>query len=87
MSAREFEAFLTQIYVDASARARFKANPRAEGRRAGLSEEECSGLENTNWADLELAAGSYAHKRLLKRGRGKARSIRLRLQSILAAFR
>ena len=69
MSARSFEEFLTRIYVDARERARFKANPRAEGRHAGLSEEECAALENSDWVGLEMAARSFAHKRhsILKR--------------------
>ena len=69
MSARAFEAFLTRIYVDAGARARFKANPRAEARRAGLSDEECTALEKADMAGLEMAARSFARKRELK---GKA---------------
>lgn len=69
MSARAFEAFLTRIYVDAAARARFKANPRAETRRAGLSDEECTALENADWVGLEMAARGFARKRELK---GKA---------------
>jgi len=67
MSAREFEAFLTRIYVDAGARARFKANPGAESRRAGLSDEECAALENADWVGLEMAARSFARKRALKK--------------------
>jgi len=67
MSAREFEAFLTRIYVDAGARARFKANPGAEARRAGLSDEECAALENADWVGLEMAARSFARKRELKK--------------------
>jgi hypothetical protein len=66
MSARAFEAFLTRIYVDAGARERFKANPRTEARRAGLSDEECAALENTDWVGLEMAARSFASKRELK---------------------
>jgi hypothetical protein len=66
MSARAFEAYLARIYVDTDARARFKANPRAEGQRAGLSEKECAALENTDWVGLEMTARSFAHKRRLK---------------------
>lgn len=66
MSALQFEAFLARIYVDASARAAFKANPRSEARRAGLSEEECTALENTDWAGLEMTARSFANKRRSK---------------------
>jgi hypothetical protein len=66
MSARVFETFLTRIYADPGARARFKANPRAEARRAGLSDEECAALENTDWIGLEMAARSFARKRQMK---------------------
>ena len=72
MSARAFEAFLTHIYMDAGARARFKANPRAEARRAGLSDEECTALENTDWVGLEMAARSFARKRQSKLNRRHA---------------
>ena len=86
MSAREFEAFLARIYVDASALAAFKANPRGEASRAGLSQEECATLETVDWVALELAARSYARKRLLKVRRDNARSFRLGLRNLLAAL-
>jgi len=70
LSAREFEIFLTRIYVDRGARARFKENPRAEARRAGLSDEECAALENADFVGLEMAARSFARKRQLKRKNG-----------------
>ena len=71
MSARDLEAFLARIYVNGSARAAFKANPGVEARRAGLSEEECTALENTDWAGLEMAARSFAHKRRSKLARNR----------------
>jgi len=40
------------------------ANPRAEARRTGLSDEEC---ENIDWVGLEMAARSLARKRELQR--------------------
>ena len=86
MSARELEAFLVRIYVDASARAAFKANPRGEASRAGLSEEECASLVTVDWVALEFVARSYARKRLLKARRNNARSFRLRLRNLLAAL-
>ncbi len=76
MSAREFEAFLTRIYVDVGARARFKENPREEAQRAGLSDEECAALENADFVGLEMAARSFARKRQLKRKDGFILSIR-----------
>jgi hypothetical protein len=80
MSARAFEAFLTRIYVDAAARARFKASPRAEARLAGLSDEECTALENTDWVGLEMAASSFARKREQKLRRHLVFSIWARLR-------
>ena len=71
MSARDLEGFLARIYVDASARAAFKANPRGEAFRAGLSEEECSAVENMDWLGLEMAARSFAKKRQSKLGRNR----------------
>jgi hypothetical protein len=84
MSARSFEAFLTRIYVDADARAHFKANPRAEAQRAGLSEEECAAVENLDWMGLEMAARSFAHKRRSKLKRNRTGSFRDRLRHFLA---
>jgi len=86
MSARKFEAFLTRIYVDASARANFRANPRAEALQAGLSEQECAALENTDWVGLELAARSYAHKRSSKLRGNKARSFAVRARAFFATL-
>jgi hypothetical protein len=87
MSARAFEAFLTRIYVDAGARARFKASPRAEAQRAGLSEDECVSLENMDWAGLEMAARSFANKRHSKLKRNRVLPFRDRLRRLLANLR
>jgi hypothetical protein len=87
MGAREFEIFLTRIYVDVAAREAFKANRRGEALRAGLSEEECTALENTDLVDLELAARSYAHKRRSKLKRAQAHSIALGWRTFCAALR
>jgi hypothetical protein len=84
MSAREFEAFLTRIYVDAGDRARFRENPRAEAQRAGLSEEECAVLENADFVGLEMAALSFAHKRQLRGKRVLVDSLKLSLQRFVA---
>jgi hypothetical protein len=67
MSATQLEAFLVRLYVDAGARANFKANPRAESKKAGLSDEQCTALESIDWIGLEMAARSFANKRQLKR--------------------
>jgi hypothetical protein len=66
MSATQLEAFLARLYVDAEARASFKANPRAASKKAGLSGEQCAALENLDWVGLEMAARSFAKKRYLK---------------------
>jgi hypothetical protein len=78
MSASAFEAFLARIYVDPEARARFKADPYAEARRAGLSPEEAAAILKIDWVGLELATRSYAKKR-----RAKVRSTR---PSLIARF-
>jgi hypothetical protein len=83
MSARAFEAFLTRIYVHAGARARFRASPRAEARRAGLSEDECASLENLDWAGLEMAARSFADKRRRKLKKNRVLPFRDRLRQFL----
>jgi hypothetical protein len=67
LSSTQLEAFLARLYVDADARANFKGNPRGEAKKAGLSEEQCTALENLDWIGLEMAARSFAKKRQLKR--------------------
>jgi hypothetical protein len=62
-SSTQLEAFLARLYVDAGARANFKVNPRAEAKKAGLSDTQCSALENLDWVGLEMAARSFAKKR------------------------
>ncbi len=79
MSARDLEAFLARLYVDAAARARFAADPQAEAQRAGLSEEECASLKTIDWVGLEMAAQSFARKRKHKRSAGLATGLRRRL--------
>jgi hypothetical protein len=67
MNTPALERFLARIYVDAEARARFLANPRAEAERAGLNECESRSLENIDRTGLTLAARSFAKKRNAKR--------------------
>src|SRR6202021_1973836 len=55
-SSTQLEAFLARLYVDPEARANFKASPRAEAQKAGLSEDHCAALENLDWIGLEMAA-------------------------------
>jgi hypothetical protein len=66
-SSTRLETFLARLYVDAHARANFKANPLAEAKKAGLSDYESAALENLDWIGLEMAARSFAKKRHLKR--------------------
>ena len=49
MSSIRLEAFLARLYVDSDARANFKANPRAQAKKAGLSDEQSTALENLDW--------------------------------------
>jgi len=86
MSARKLEAFLARIYVNKNARTRFKANPQAEGKLAGLSVEECAALQNTDWIGLEMAARSFAHKRNFKRQKQSRDSFTKTFRNFLAAF-
>jgi hypothetical protein len=82
MSATQLEAFLARLYVDAGARANFKANPRAESKKAGLSDEQCTALVSIDWIGLEMAARSFAKKRLSKRRRTWFAVIKLRLSRL-----
>jgi hypothetical protein len=68
MSAQNMEALLARLYVDAAARASFRADPHGEARKAGLTEDECRSLENVDWVGVEMAC-SLAAKRQGKRTR------------------
>ena len=67
MSAR-FEAFLARIYVDAEARARFLADPRAASAAARLSPEETEAAAKIDRLGLHLVANSLQRKRARRRG-------------------
>lgn len=66
-NSTQLEAFLARLYVDSAARASFKSDPRAEAKKAGLSEDQCTALENLDWIGLEMAARSFTKKRHQKR--------------------
>jgi hypothetical protein len=66
MSSPRFEAFLSVIYTDATARTRFLANPDAEARRFGLTEAERQALQTIDLTGLELAAESFDRKQAWK---------------------
>jgi hypothetical protein len=82
MTSTQFEAFLARLYVDADARRSLKANPRAESKKAGLSDEQCTALENLDWIGLEMAARSFAKKRQSKRRPGWYATFKLRLSRL-----
>jgi hypothetical protein len=83
----EFETFLARLYTDAPLRARFLAAPRAEAARHGLTDEECTALERIDRTGLEMAARSFAHKRVLKASRGKRSWWRYVVEAALALGR
>jgi hypothetical protein len=78
-SSTQLEAFLARLYVDAHARVKFKSNPRAEAKKAGLSEVQCAALENLDWIGLEMAARTFAKKRNLKRRHTWFAALKMRL--------
>lgn len=82
MSPTQFEGFLARLYVDANTRRNLKANPREAAKTAGLSAEQCSALENLDWIGLEMAARSFAKKRLPKRQLGWFAAFKLRLSRL-----
>ena len=76
--------------MDQDTCARFRADPYAEARRAGLSREECAAIMKIDWVGLELATRSFAKKRDAK-ARSTRPSVLARVQdlflSTLAFFR
>jgi hypothetical protein len=63
MSGARLESFLARIYVDATAREKFLADPRGEAVRAGLSAQEIESVVNIDRDGLELFAHSLRRKR------------------------
>ena len=61
------EAFLARIYVDAEARARFLADPRAEAVSSGLSPTDVDAVMSIDRLGLEMTVGSLQRKREPKR--------------------
>jgi len=66
MSAQDFEAFLAIIYVDKNARKSFLADPIAEAKKYGLSENECTKLRDMDMTGLAFATRSFERKREIK---------------------
>jgi uncharacterized protein (UPF0276 family) len=60
------EAMLARLYVDSAARNRFLADPDGESRHAGLDDEACTAMRRLDRPGLELAARSFASKRLAR---------------------
>jgi hypothetical protein len=71
--ARALEAYLAWLLVNREARARFRADPSGEARRAGLGEEERHAICAVDPDELELAAASAARKRAGQSGRNGRR--------------
>lgn len=67
MNSPTLERFLASLYTDAGLRARFLAAPCEEAKRAGLSDEQSAALGKIDRVGLEMAARSYARKRLKNR--------------------
>lgn len=78
MKEASLEAFLGRLYADPAAQVRFRLNPVAEARSAGLSEEECNSLIEMDWEGFEMACRSFERKRNQKMS-GNARSFSARV--------
>jgi hypothetical protein len=87
MSASAFEAFLVRLYVDAEARARFKANPRREMERVELTDDERAALMTIDWIGLEMTARSFARKREAKQGQRTVPKVARALRAVIRALR
>ena len=86
MNGSRLEEFLALIYVDSAARAKFRADPVAEARRAGLTETECAALLRMDWTGLDMASRSFARKRSAKEKRAKPSRIRKGWHAILRSL-
>lgn len=63
MSESRLESFLARIYVDATAREKFLADPRGVATSAGLAPHEIDDLANIDRDGLEMFAHSLEHKK------------------------
>ncbi|HUQ94938.1 MAG TPA: hypothetical protein VM120_24885 [Bryobacteraceae bacterium] len=57
------EPFLSRLYADPGARARFLADPLTEARNAGLSDEQAKAVVVIDPEELTVAGRSFDHKR------------------------
>ncbi len=69
MSASLFEAFLAQLYVDESARAKFLADPHGEAIKAGLTTPEVEAVARIDRVGLEMLTKSLERKRRHRSGK------------------
>lgn len=60
------EALLARLYIESAARERFLADPDGESRRAGLDDDARAAMVRLDRPGLELAARSFAGKRLAR---------------------
>jgi putative modified peptide len=68
-AAQACEDLLARLFTDAEFRARFRQDPQRVGRELGIDEAAVAALAQSDWVGLELAAGSYSHKREAYAGR------------------
>jgi hypothetical protein len=73
MSAANLEIFLARLYTDARLRRAFLADPGAVARAHGLDDAEVTALRQIDRDGLELASGSFAHKRAAHADAGRRR--------------
>ncbi len=66
MSSPEFEVVLARLYSEADFRVRFLEDPDRTVEPFGLTDDERDSLSRLDMTGLELAAESYAKKRLWK---------------------
>ncbi|HEX6638767.1 MAG TPA: hypothetical protein VF033_14005 [Steroidobacteraceae bacterium] len=70
--AQACEVLLARLFNDVALRERFRQDPIGVGRELGLDTADVAALARTDWVGLDLAAGSFAHKRSQHDGRKRA---------------
>ena len=68
MSAAAFESALARLYTDSALREAFMCEPEAALAGFDLTAQERADLTRIDRAGLEMAAASYAHKRVRRKG-------------------
>lgn len=76
MTTREIEIYMARLYTDAGLRDEFVANPIAQLKISGLSEESIQVLKDMDMQGLLLAGKSYQHKRDFRKGRSLWRRLK-----------